>query len=61
MDNGEDLVDAEFVLNEFVDRFGPRLIHVNSVMNLLQNLGGEEQGKSEQKEKDEKPDEDGLK
>lgn len=61
MDNGEDLVDAEFVLNEFVDRFGPRLIHVNSVMNLLQNLGGEEQGKSEPKEKDEKPEEDGLK
>lgn len=38
-DNGECLVDGEFMLNEFVDRFGPRLAHLNGVLQVLSQLG----------------------
>lgn len=36
--NAEDLMDGEFVLNEFVDRFGPRLAHLNGVLQVLSQL-----------------------
>lgn len=35
----EALLDGEFVLNEFVDRFGPRLAHLNGVLQVLAQLG----------------------
>lgn len=35
----EDLVEGEFMLNEFVDRFGPRLAHLNGVLQVLAQLG----------------------
>jgi hypothetical protein len=38
-DNSEALLDGEFVLNEFVDRFGPRLAHLNGVLQVLAQLG----------------------
>jgi hypothetical protein len=38
-DQGENLADSEFMLNEFVDRFGPRLAHLNGVLHLLSQLG----------------------
>lgn len=37
-DSGEDMVDSEFMMNEFVDRFGPRLAHLNGVLQLLSQL-----------------------
>ncbi|MEM6330337.1 MAG: hypothetical protein AAF790_08815 [Planctomycetota bacterium] len=37
-DSGEDLVHGEFVLNEFVDRYGPRLAHLNGVIQVLAQL-----------------------
>ncbi len=37
-DTAEDMADGEFVLNEFVDRFGPRLAHLNSVIQVLAQL-----------------------
>lgn len=37
-DTAEDMTDGEFVLNEFVDRFGPRLAHLNSVIQVLSQL-----------------------
>ncbi|MCO6458993.1 MAG: hypothetical protein J5I93_27110 [Pirellulaceae bacterium] len=37
-DNEECLLDGEFVLNEFVDRFGPRLAHLNGVLQVLSQL-----------------------
>ncbi len=37
-DNFENMVDGEFVLNEFVDRFGPRLAHLNGVLQMLSQL-----------------------
>ncbi|HEV3340490.1 MAG TPA: hypothetical protein VG125_09035 [Pirellulales bacterium] len=38
-DNAEVLCDGEFMLNEFVDRFGPRLAHLNGVLQVLAQLG----------------------
>ncbi|MDG1873007.1 MAG: hypothetical protein P8J27_03790 [Mariniblastus sp.] len=37
-DTYEGMLDSEFVLNEFVDRYGPRLAHLNGVLQLLSQL-----------------------
>lgn len=37
-DNFENMLDGEFVLNEFVDRYGPRLAHLNGVLQMLSQL-----------------------
>ena len=37
-DSAEDLLDGEFVLNEFVDRFGPRMAHLNGVLQVISQL-----------------------
>jgi len=37
-DNVEVMMDGEFMLNEFVDRFGPRLAHLNGVLQILAQL-----------------------
>jgi hypothetical protein len=37
-DNGEGMMESEFILNEFVDRFGPRLAHLNGVLQILSQL-----------------------
>jgi hypothetical protein len=37
-DNFEDMIDSDYVLNEFVDRYGPRLAHLNGVLQLLSQL-----------------------
>jgi hypothetical protein len=37
-DSSEDMVEGEFVLNEFVDRYGPRLAHLNGVIQVLAQL-----------------------
>lgn len=36
--NGEAMMDGEFMLTEFVDRFGPRLAHLNGVLQVLSQL-----------------------
>lgn len=41
-DSEESLADSEFMLNEFVDRFGPRLAHLNGVLQVLAQLGNGE-------------------
>ena len=38
--NAEVLLDGNFMLNEFVDRFGPRLAHLNGVLQVLAQLSG---------------------
>ncbi|MDA1054407.1 MAG: hypothetical protein O3C40_28535 [Planctomycetota bacterium] len=38
LDNEDSLLDGEFMLNEFVDRFGPRLAHLNGVLQVLSQL-----------------------
>ena len=37
-DNFETLLDGEFMLNEFVDRFGPRMAHLNGLLQVLSQL-----------------------
>ncbi len=37
-ENADCLMDGEFMLNEFVDRFGPRLAHLNGVLQVLSQL-----------------------
>jgi hypothetical protein len=36
--NEDCLLDGDFVLNEFVDRYGPRLAHLNGVLQVLSQL-----------------------
>lgn len=38
-DNEENFIEGDFMLNEFVDRFGPRLAHLNGVLQVLAQLG----------------------
>jgi hypothetical protein len=37
-DSEDGMLDGEFLLNEFVDRFGPRLAHLNGVLQVLSQL-----------------------
>ena len=37
-DTVEDLMEGDFMLNEFVDRYGPRLAHLNGVIQVLAQL-----------------------
>ena len=37
-DHHENLVDGEFALTDFVDRFGPRLAHLNTMLAVLRPL-----------------------
>ncbi len=41
-DSEDSLEESEFMLNEFVDRFGPRLAHLNGVLQVLAQLGNGE-------------------
>ena len=36
----EELIYGDFLLTEFVDRYGPRLAHLNGVIQALAQLGG---------------------
>ncbi len=40
-ENSDGLMDGEFLLNEFVDRYGPRLAQLNGVLQVLGQLGSE--------------------
>ena len=37
-DNEDGLLEGEFMLSEFVDRYGPRLAHLNGVLQALAQL-----------------------
>jgi hypothetical protein len=37
-ENYENLLEGEFMLNEFVDRFGPRMAHLNGILQVLSQL-----------------------
>lgn len=39
-DNGDEMAYGDFMLTEFVDRYGPRLAHLNGVIQALAQLGG---------------------
>lgn len=38
-ENEDHLADGDFVLQEFVDRFGPRMAHLNGILQVLSQLG----------------------
>jgi hypothetical protein len=38
-ETADDMECGEFMFNEFVDRFGPRLAHLNGVIQVLAQLG----------------------
>lgn len=38
-DMSHNFADGEFMLNEFIDRYGPRLAHLNGVIQVLAQLG----------------------
>jgi len=38
-DNFENLQDSEYMLNEFFDKFGPRIVHLNTLLQTLTVLG----------------------
>jgi hypothetical protein len=37
-ENYDNLVEGDFLLNEFIDRFGPRMVHLNGLLQLLSQL-----------------------
>ncbi len=37
-DSGTSLEYGDYMVNEFIDRFGPRLVHLNSLLQLLSQL-----------------------
>lgn len=39
IENEDHLIDGDFMLHEFVDRFGPRMAHLNGVLQVLAQLG----------------------
>lgn len=45
-DSEDHLIEGEYMLNEFVDRFGPRLAHLNGVLQVLAQLGTTEPNKA---------------
>lgn len=38
-DSFENLQDSEYMLNEFFDKYGPRIIHLNTLLQTLAALG----------------------
>lgn len=45
-DNHEMLVEGDFALSDFVDRFGPRLAHLNTMLAVLRPLAAAAQRKA---------------
>lgn len=39
VENADVLQEGEFMLSEFIDRFGPRIAHLNGLLQLLYQLG----------------------
>jgi hypothetical protein len=38
VDGHENMIDSEYMLSEFVDRFGPRMAHLGGVLHMLSQL-----------------------
>ncbi|MDO4574079.1 MAG: hypothetical protein Q4D98_02570 [Planctomycetia bacterium] len=41
-DKGDGLAESEYLLTEFIDRFGPRLMHLNGILQTLSTLASPE-------------------
>lgn len=42
IDNDDYLVEGEYMMNEFVDRFGPRMAHLNGMLQVLAQLSNQD-------------------
>ena len=40
-DGYETMMDSEFMLQEFIDRFGPRMAHLGGVLHMVSSLGAQ--------------------
>ncbi len=40
----DDMMDSEFAVNEFIDKFGPRIIQMNTIIQFLTQLGAQIKG-----------------
>jgi hypothetical protein len=40
MDSHEELVDSEYMFADFLDRYGPRMAHLNGILQILNHLVG---------------------
>lgn len=43
VDSEDYLVEGDFMMNEFIDRFGPRMAHLNGVLQVLAQLSSGDQ------------------
>lgn len=41
VDSEDYLVEGDYMMNEFIDRFGPRMAHLNGVLQVLAQLSSE--------------------
>ena len=39
-DQKENLEESEYAFNDFLDRYGPRMAHLNGIIQVLGHLGG---------------------
>jgi hypothetical protein len=46
-DNYDNLLEGDFSLSDFVDRFGPRLAHLNTMLAVLRPLAAAQPRKAE--------------
>ncbi len=51
-DNGSAMAYGDFLLTEFVDRYGPRLAHLNGVIQALAQLGGCQPAPADEEQED---------
>ncbi len=51
-DNGSEMAYGDFLLTEFVDRYGPRLAHLNGVIQALAQLGGCQTAPADEEQED---------
>lgn len=42
-DNHEDMLDSEYALSEFVDRYGPRMAHLGGVLHMVSQLSAQKE------------------
>lgn len=47
-ESGAEMAYGDFMLTEFVDRYGPRLAHLNGVIQALAQLGGGQPAEAEE-------------
>jgi hypothetical protein len=47
VDSHESMLDSEFMLSEFIDRFGPRMAHLGGVLHMVSQLSSDKPAPAE--------------